>query len=164
MVWDKLDAFARALLPAIVVSCKCDASQRQIDPNSIEQVGIVGGYETMKTSTTSAGSQRKCINTILNMISRKNGAFNSYSFLFLFPYTGFFFQFLPYLLFCKIFLVQMLVAAVGHVLEYDEGGCCIATYRYPIPFGREVSPPDQEPILSSFAGRRSMLEKEGRDE
>lgn len=77
MAWGKLGAFARAHLPALVVSCKCDASQRQIDPNSIEQVGMVGGYryETHQTSATSTGSQRRCLNAILSMVSKKKGVF-----------------------------------------------------------------------------------------
>lgn len=78
MVLNKLDAFARAQLPALVVSCKCDAPERQINPNSIEQVGTVGagtvgGYETMQTSAASPDSQKKCVTMILNMIIRKNG-------------------------------------------------------------------------------------------
>lgn len=73
MGWSKLDAFARAALPTLVVSCKCDAPQRQLNPNSIEQVGIVGGYDTMQTSGTSPESQKKCLAAILGMIARKNG-------------------------------------------------------------------------------------------
>ena len=73
MGWRKLDAFARAALPTLVVSCKCDAPQRQLNPNSIEQVGIVGGYDTMQTSGTSPDSQKKCLAAILGMIARKNG-------------------------------------------------------------------------------------------
>lgn len=71
----KLEAFARLQLPALVVSCKCDAPQpqRQINPNSIEQVGTVSGYETMQTSAASPDSQKKCVNMILSMIIRKNG-------------------------------------------------------------------------------------------
>ncbi|RPB05463.1 ras GEF [Choiromyces venosus 120613-1] len=69
---ESLDAFARAALPTLVVSCKCDAPQRQLNPNSIEQVGIVGGYDTMQTSGTSPDSQKKCLAVILGMIARKN--------------------------------------------------------------------------------------------
>jgi hypothetical protein len=76
MVLSKLGAFARGLLPALVVSCKCDASQRQLNPNSIEQVGIIGGYETMQTSASIPDSQKKCLTVILNMITRKNGEFD----------------------------------------------------------------------------------------
>lgn len=78
MVLGKLDAFARAQLPALVVSCKCDAPHRQINPNSIEQVGTVGvgtvgGYETMQTSAALPDSQKKCVNMILGMVIKKNG-------------------------------------------------------------------------------------------
>ncbi|CAZ84425.1 unnamed protein product [Tuber melanosporum] len=69
---ESLDAFARAALPTLVVSCKCDAPQRQLNPNSIEQVGIVGGYDAMQTSSTSPDSQKKCLAVILSMIARKN--------------------------------------------------------------------------------------------
>lgn len=69
---ESLDALARALLPALVVSCKCDAPQRQINPSSIENLGAVGGYETMQTSIASPDSQKKCLNIVLNMILRKN--------------------------------------------------------------------------------------------
>ncbi|PWW72005.1 ras GEF [Tuber magnatum] len=69
---ESLDVFAKAALPTLVVSCKCDAPQRQLNPNSIEQVGIVGGYDTMQTSGTSPDSQKKCLAVILNMIARKN--------------------------------------------------------------------------------------------
>lgn len=74
---NKLEAFARVQLPALVVSCKCDAPQRQINPNSIEQVGTVSGYETMQTSAASPDSQKKCVNMVLGMIIRKNGLFPS---------------------------------------------------------------------------------------
>lgn len=74
---NKLEAFARVQLPALVVSCKCDAPQRQINPNSIEQVGTVSGYETMQTSAASPDSQKKCVNMVLSMIIRKNGLFPS---------------------------------------------------------------------------------------
>lgn len=70
---NKLEAFARVQLPALVVSCKCDAPQRQINPNSIEQVGTVSGYETMQTSAALPDSQKKCVNVVLGMIIRKNG-------------------------------------------------------------------------------------------
>lgn len=70
---NKLEAFARVQLPALVVSCKCDAPQRQINPSSIEQVGTVSGYETMQTSAASPDSQKKCVNMVLSMILRKNG-------------------------------------------------------------------------------------------
>lgn len=70
---NKLEAFARVQLPALVVSCKCDAPQRQINPNSIEQVGTVSGYETMQTSAASPDSQKKCVNMVLSMIIKKNG-------------------------------------------------------------------------------------------
>lgn len=70
---NKLEAFARVQLPALVVSCKCDAPQRQINPSSIEQVGTVSGYETMQTSAASPDSQKKCVNMVLGMILRKNG-------------------------------------------------------------------------------------------
>lgn len=70
---NKLEAFARVQLPALVVSCKCDAPQRQINPNSIEQVGTVSGYETMQTSAALPDSQKKCVNVVLSMIIRKNG-------------------------------------------------------------------------------------------
>ncbi|KAH8153826.1 uncharacterized protein LAJ45_01593 [Morchella importuna] len=69
---ESLDALARALLPALVVSCKCDAPQRQLNPSNIENLGAVGGYETMQTSIASPDSQKKCLNVILNMIVRKN--------------------------------------------------------------------------------------------
>lgn len=70
---NKLEAFARVQLPALVVSCKCDAPQRQINPSSIEQVGTVSGYETMQTSAALPDSQKKCVNVVLGMIIRKNG-------------------------------------------------------------------------------------------
>jgi len=82
MGWSKLDAFARAALPTLVVSCKCDAPRRQLNPNSIEQVGIVGGYDTMQTSSTSPDSQKKCLAAILSMIARKNGSYSFIRFLF----------------------------------------------------------------------------------
>lgn len=73
MVLNKLVACTRALLPALVVSCKCDAPQRQLNPNSIEQVGNIGGYETMQTSAALPDSQKKCVGNILNKIIKKNG-------------------------------------------------------------------------------------------
>ncbi|KAL7271626.1 hypothetical protein RUND412_005602 [Rhizina undulata] len=69
---DILDGFARAPLPVLVVSCKCDAPHRQLNPNSIEQMGIVGGYETMQTSANSPESHKKCLSAILNVVGRKN--------------------------------------------------------------------------------------------
>lgn len=81
MVLNKLDALARALLPALVVSCKCDAPQRQLNPSNIENLGAVGGYETMQTSIASPDSQKKCLNVILNMIVRKNGLCAPFYFL-----------------------------------------------------------------------------------
>ncbi|KAH0565906.1 hypothetical protein GP486_000686 [Trichoglossum hirsutum] len=71
-----LNAFAKAGLSSLLVSCKCDISpsKRQIDPNVLKKAGSTfGGVETFQTSASAPDSQKRSVFVLLRMvISQEN--------------------------------------------------------------------------------------------
>lgn len=65
------DGLMDADIPCILVSCKCDgpSGARQINPNKIEQAGIIlSGVECFQTSADSPDTQKRCLNAVAKAI------------------------------------------------------------------------------------------------
>ncbi|KAI9802491.1 MAG: hypothetical protein M1825_002876 [Sarcosagium campestre] len=66
-----LDAMARARLPFVLVSCKCDvpSSSRRINPKAIEQArASLDGVELIQTSSNVPETQKRCMGAILHRV------------------------------------------------------------------------------------------------
>jgi GTPase SAR1 family protein len=68
------DALEKASIPSVLVSNKCDRSDRQLDPNNIEQraKAVLRSLNTLQSSTSHVGSHSKGISSLLQAVSGKS--------------------------------------------------------------------------------------------